>query len=142
MSDCLKLLFRQLILLCTLCSISLIGDSHEETQRDDITRLEKIIEAQELRIKRLETLLASPKQKQIVIDRFSWQNEALWRRIEVGMSRLQVESLLGQPSSVKRDIAKWMTLYYQGEKAGAGYISGNVVLNNDDRVEMINIPVM
>jgi hypothetical protein len=125
-----------------LCSISLIGDSHEETQRDDITRLEKIIEAQELRIKRLETLLASPKQKQIVIDRFSWQNEALWRRIEVGMSRLQVESLLGQPSSVKRDIAKWMTLYYQGEKAGAGYISGNVVLNNDDRVEMINIPVM
>ena len=125
-----------------MCSISLIGDSHEESHRDDIARLEKIIEAQELRIKRLETLLASPKQKQIVIDRFSWQNEALWRRIEVGMSRLQVESLLGQPSSVKRDIAKWMTLYYQGEKAGAGYISGNVVLNNDDRVEMINIPVM
>ena len=48
-----------------------------------------------------------------------------------------MESLLEQPSSVQRDIAKWMTLYYQ-----AGYVSGNVVLNNDDRVEMINIPVM
>lgn len=53
-----------------------------------------------------------------------------------------MESLLEQPSSVQRDIAKWMTLYYQGEKAGAGYVSGNVVLNNDDRVEMINIPMM
>jgi len=99
--------------------------------------LKKIIQAQELRIKRLEVFFASPKQKQTVTDCCSWLNEALWRRIEVGMSHLQVESLLELPSSVQRDIAKWMTLYYQ-----AGYVSGNVVLNNDDRVEMINIPVM
>jgi hypothetical protein len=138
----LQLELKKLVLMFSLCGFSLGVFSHEESIKDEILRLQKMIEAQELRIGRLETLLQSPKQKQTVIDRFSWQNEALWQRVEVGMSRLQVEALLGQPSGVKRDIAKWLTLYYQGEKAGAGYISGNIVLNKDDRVEMINIPVM
>ncbi|MDA8681803.1 hypothetical protein N9M08_04600 [Porticoccaceae bacterium] len=129
-------------LLWMLLIYPLTAICQEESVRDELDRLQQIIDAQELRIKRLEALLASPKQRRTVIDRYSWQNEVLWQRIELGMSRLQVESLLGQPSSEKRDIAKWLTLYYQGEKAGAGFISGNVVLNKDDRVEMINIPVM
>ncbi len=132
----------EIALLCILLSVPSFAMDQEGSVREQLDRLQETIEAQEVRIKRLETLLASPKQRQIVIDRYSWQNEALWQRVEIGMSRLQVEALLGQPSSVKRDIAKWLTLYYQGEKAGAGYISGNIVLNKDDRVEMINIPVM
>ena len=108
----------------------------------EIKDLRLLLQNQELRIKRLEALLSSPKKKRVVVDRFSWQNPALWKRIEKGMSRMQVEALLGSPTSVKKDIAHWWTIYYQGEKAGSGYISGNVVLNRDDRVEMINIPSM
>ncbi|MDG0968702.1 MAG: hypothetical protein P8Q37_01760 [Porticoccaceae bacterium] len=114
----------------------------DEVLMAEIKDLRLLVQNQDLRIKRLETLLSSPKKKQVVVDRFSWQNPVLWKRIEKGMSRLQVEALLGSPTRVKKDIAHWWTIYYQGEKAGSGYISGNVVLNKDDRVEMINIPSM
>lgn len=60
------------------------------------------------------------------------------------MSRSQVEAILGKPTRVEADTIKYVTLYYQGQKSGAGYVSGNIKLTNEDRVRHggINEPVM
>ena len=68
-----------------------------------------------------------------------WRNERDWSRIQDGMSQLQVESILGSPTSVK-DVGPYRTLLYRGEVPGSGFVSGNVALT-DDRVWMINVPV-
>lgn len=72
----------------------------------------------------------------------AWKDASNWGRIARGMSRRQVESILGQPTSAKKDIINYVTLIYQGDKAGSGYISGNVQLDSNDRVIEIQAPVM
>ena len=70
-----------------------------------------------------------------------WRNSATWDRIQRGMSERQVVSILGRPTDRDVNIIDYVTLYYQGEIPGSGYVSGNVVVNDDDRVTQINRPV-
>ena len=112
-----------------------------------ISELKSELRRQSERIERLEQLVFQPSKshtKPAVADRFAWQNSKNWNRVRVGMSRSQVESILGKPTKVEVDSINYVTLYYQGEKSGAGNVSGNVELSNKDRVRHtgINKPVM
>ena len=124
-----------------------------QIQADDADFLKQLKElkvelnSQNERIKHLESLLlqsddSSP--SAISIDKFAWHKLNSWNAVRPGMSRLQVESILGKPTKVEVDSIDYVTLYYQGEKSGSGYISGNVQLNSHDRViySGINKPVM
>ena len=136
---------RALIITTILLSTnSFAGDSELSKQ---IVELKAELNRQNDRIERLEQLVKQPKKHKtssVVPDRFAWQQLNNWNLIKPGMSRAQVESILGKPTKVEVDIIKYVTLYYQGEKSGAGYVSGNVELNSKDRVKHggINKPVM
>ena len=69
----------------------------------------------------------------------AWKQSATWSRLKDGMSRAQVESILGRSTSVE-SIGPFMTLFYKGEVAGSGSVTGTVKLQ-DDRVWQVNIPV-
>jgi len=112
---------------------------------NQIVELKAELRSQNERIERLEQLVlrsTNSKAPLVVVDRFAWQQLENWNRIKRGMSRAQVESILGKPTNVEVDSIDYVTLYYQGEKSGAGYVSGNVELNSKDRVTYINKPVM
>lgn len=120
------------------------GDAELSKQ---IIELKAELRSQNERIERLEQLVlksTSSKAALVVVDRFAWQELNNWNRIKPGMSRAQVESILGKPTSVEVNSINYVTLFYQGEKSGAGYVSGNVELNSQDRVTYsgINKPVM
>ena len=68
---------------------------------------------------------------------------APWDRIKEGMSERQVISILGSPTRREVNIIDHVTLFYQGEVAGPGYVSGNIGLDGDDRVKnyAINRPI-
>lgn len=73
----------------------------------------------------------------------AWMTPSSWDRIQAGMSERQVISILGQPTSREVNYIDYVTLYYRGEVARSGFVSGNVELNNDDRVLFsgINKPI-
>lgn len=56
------------------------------------------------------------------------------------MSEAQVMSILGRPTSVEAMGGIFKTLFYRGEVAGSGSVSGNIKLQ-DDRVWQVNTPV-
>jgi hypothetical protein len=67
-----------------------------------------------------------------------WQNPLAWNQIQKGLSRAQVEELLGAPTSVDSVIDS-QTLFYKGDVPGSGAASGAIKLT-DDRVSEINPP--
>jgi len=68
-----------------------------------------------------------------------WQIPFAWTRIKEGMSRAQVQEILGTPTSVD-SVLDYQTLNYKGDVPGAGEVSGSVRLA-DDRVAQVNPPV-
>jgi hypothetical protein len=68
-----------------------------------------------------------------------WKFADAWQRIKEGMSRSQVEAILGRPTSEKT-IGPFHTLFYQGHVPGQVSVTGTVELR-DDRVWQVNIPV-
>src|SRR5439155_14334905 len=69
-----------------------------------------------------------------------WKVPLNWDKVRYGMSERQVIATLGQPTSAKQEAGTWRTLYYRGEVGSSGFVSGNVVLN-DDRVFAVYKPV-
>ena len=72
-----------------------------------------------------------------------WHNPDAWKRVKSGMSKSQVVSILGSPTSSKSigsGVDAMMKLYYRGEVPGSGFVSGNVSIH-DDRVYGIDAPV-
>lgn len=67
-----------------------------------------------------------------------WQNPLAWKQIQEGMSRAQVEELLGKPASVDA-VIDYQTLAYKGDVPGGGVLSGTVKLT-DDRVSAVSPP--
>ncbi|MEQ0720607.1 hypothetical protein [Stutzerimonas stutzeri] len=138
---------RKILLLTMFFILSPQLHADEAELLNQISELKAELRSQHERIKRLEKLLLhseSNGSRPIVADKFAWQDLRNWNRVRSGMSRSQVESILGKPTKVEVSIIGYVTLYYQGEKSGAGYVSGNVELNNKDRVlgSGINKPVM
>ena len=67
-----------------------------------------------------------------------WLNPLAWDQIREGLSRAQVEEILGKPTSVE-SVIDYQTLLYKGDVAGSGTVSGTIKLT-DDRVSEINPP--
>ena len=139
------------ILICVLLTLSfqVSADFEQDIQRQmidsKIKMLEDELRNQDERIKRLEAILGGNQvnsEQRVIVSGLAWQNPANWRKIRVGMSSSQVETIVGKPSKVETDVIGWVTLFYQGEVQGAGYVSGNVRLSNKNRVAQISQPVM
>ena len=67
-----------------------------------------------------------------------WQDPLGWTRIREGLSRAQVEEILGKPTSVE-SVLDYQTLIYKGDVPGSGTVTGIIKLT-DDRVSAITPP--
>lgn len=70
----------------------------------------------------------------------AWMTPSAWVRVKEGMSRSQVQAILGKPTSIQT-LPGFQTLFYQGYGvSGSSSVTGTVELYND-RVWQVNIPV-
>jgi hypothetical protein len=67
-----------------------------------------------------------------------WHNPQAWAQVQEGMSRAQVEELLGKPTSVDA-VIDYQTLNYKGPTSGGAVLAGSVKLT-DDRVAAVTPP--
>lgn len=119
----------------------------------DIALLKRLVREQDRRIAELEKVLrtlqaterptlppAVPDERVKVPPKplaAPWHNPQTWVRVQEGMSRSQVEEILGKPTSVDA-VIDYQTLHYKGEASG-GALTGSVKLT-DDRVTDVNPP--
>ena len=128
-------------------------DSRLEDAQIDIRLLKRVVDEQARRITQLEKAVkaleaaATASAEKPAEDRPKvrkpaavplWQVPEAWSQVKVGMSRADVHSLLGPPTSVD-SVIDYQTLYYKGDVPGGGVLSGSVKLT-DDRVSQINEP--
>jgi hypothetical protein len=117
----------------------------------DITLLKRVVKEQDRRIAELEKLVkglqGANTPPPVVAEKpkigkpvqpVGWHVPFAWTQVKAGMSRAQVEDILGPPTSVDSVIDS-QTLLYRGEVAGSGAVSGSVKLT-DDRVAQVDPP--
>lgn len=125
---------------------SVVEESHASAESASIRMLELEVQSLKARVDKLEEGYKGSvgKLKKNAANSVPWHDISNWEKIKVGMSRSQVEDLLGSPAKVEMDGINYVTLIYQGQRYGSGYISGNVRLDNTDRVIFggLNKPVM
>jgi hypothetical protein len=99
----------------------LIFSSHSIAQEDETAKLRKNIVELESKIKELESTLAKYQEREKPRDESgrSGQNKKNWRKLETGMSREKVLSLLGKPI---KTIDGVKTLWYYPD-IFRGYVS-------------------
>jgi len=118
----------------------------------EINTLKEVVQAQDRRIEALERELADLKARLTPTSSQStrsgpipaqggWRNPDNWKRIKANMSEQQVIAILGRPT--RRDGVGRVTVFYEGEVEGAGYVSGNIGLwdNQVMGTAFINPPV-
>jgi hypothetical protein len=129
-------------------------DRRLEATETDITLLKRVVKEQDRRIAELEKIIkalqgpvtansekpptARELAKTIIKPAAQWQNPFAWTQVREGMSRAQVEEILGKPTSVE-SVIDYQTLTYKGDVPGSGTVSGIVKLT-DDRVSEISPP--
>lgn len=125
-------------------------DRRLEAAETEINLLKRLVKEQDRRIAELEKLVKSLRAaitekptphelaKAITPPAERWQNPLAWAQIREGLSRAQVEEILGKPTSVE-SVIDYQTLRYKGDVPGSGNVSGAVKLT-DDRVSEINPP--
>ena len=116
----------------------------------DIALLKRLVKEQDRKIADLEKTLralqavapataAEVKPRVIVKPTTArWQNPLAWAQLREGMSRAQVEEILGKPTSVEA-VIDYQTLNYKGDAPGGGVLIGAVKLT-DDRVSAVSLP--
>ena len=119
----------------------------------EISLLKRLIKEQDRRIAELEKTVKSRQSangvsaekptphelaKTVIKPAVQWQNPLAWAQIREGLSRAQVEEILGKPTSVE-SVIDYQTLLYKGDVPGSGPASGMVKLT-DDRVSEIRPP--
>ena len=119
----------------------------------DIALLKRVVREQDRRIEDLEKALrnlqaAGAAERPPVVEEkvkvppkplaAPWNNPQAWARVEEGMSRAQVEEILGKPTSVDA-VIDYQTLNYKGAAPGGGILTGSVKLT-DDRVTAVTPP--
>lgn len=80
-------------------------------QDDEVLLLQRKITELETRLKKLEGLLEEclEAREKDATGEFGWQNKKNWRKLEIGMSEVEVKSILGEPTKV---ITGEKTLWY------------------------------
>ncbi len=121
----------------------------------EITMLKRVIAEQNRRISELEEAIrliqssAVPAQEQettlekpSITQRLKpgWHSQAAWEGIKRGMSESQVVAILGKPTSIDDIGGGYRKLFYRGEVASSGFVSGNISFS-DDQVYSISKPV-
>ena len=100
-----------------------------QAQDKEILQLRQKISELETRIEELERLLNEclASREKGAADEYGWQNKMNWRKLEMGMSQSQVQSILGKPTKVIKGVK---TLWYYPNIYG-GFVSfdqsGNIV---------------
>jgi hypothetical protein len=128
-------------------------DRRMEATETEISLLKRLVKEQDRRIAELEKTVKSlqspssainekPTAHEIAKTIFKpaarWQNPLAWSQIQTGLSRAQVEEILGAPTSAESVIDS-QTLLYKGDVPGSGAASGVIKLT-DDRVSEITPP--
>jgi hypothetical protein len=128
-------------------------DKRLDEALNDIKLLKQVVDTQARRIARLEVtvkaLQAAPaassekpaaesRAKEAAQPKAPWQIPFAWGRIKIGMSRAEVQEILGAPAS-EDSVLDYQTLTYKGEGPGGGTLSGTVKLA-DDRVAQVSPP--
>ena len=129
-------------------------DRRLEATETDVSLLKRLVKEQDRRIAELEKSVksfqtatsantekptAQELAKTIVKPPIArWQNPLAWTQIREGLSRAQVEEILGKPTSAE-SVIDYQTLLYKGDVPGSGTVSGIVKLT-DDRVSEITPP--
>jgi len=128
------------------------SDRRLEDALAEIATLKRQVKEQDRRIADLEKAVKSlppaasappekPAERPKVIAKLPaalWHNPFAWVQIKEGMSRAQVEEILGKPTSVEA-VIDYQTLIYKGDVPGIGMLSGSVKLT-DDRVTQVSPP--
>jgi hypothetical protein len=129
-------------------------DRRLEATEMDVSLLKRLVKEQDRRIAELEKTVKSlqattapsterPTSQELAKTIIKpgaarWQNPLAWTQIREGLSRSQVEEILGKPTSVESVIDS-QTLLYKGDVPGSGTVSGMVKLT-DDRVSEVHPP--
>jgi len=127
-------------------------DRRLEDAQADITLLKRVLKEQDRRIADLEKTVKSLQAVAAVIpekpageERLKtavkpfaarWRNPLAWTQIKEGMSRAQVEELLGKPVSVD-SVIDYQTLYYKTDASSPETLTGIVKLTDDRVTEAI-----
>jgi hypothetical protein len=99
-----------------------------QAKDDEVLQLRQKMSELEAKIEELEGLLDEciASRKKGATD-YGWQNKMNWRRLKMGMSQVQVRSILGEPTKVIKGVK---TLWYYPNIYG-GFVSfdqsGNIV---------------
>jgi hypothetical protein len=112
--------FRNLFLIC--CAFLLLANSLFADQSSDIRKLEDRIVELEKRVAKLEALLETPSKNEIKYSE-KWKNRSLWRKLKVGMSKYQVETLLGEPRKIHG--GSTLTWWYYSKKSYSSMVIFN-----------------
>jgi hypothetical protein len=118
----------------------------------DITLLKRLIKEQDRRIADLEKTVKSlqagtaavpeplpaERPRPVVRPMAKWQNPLAWSRIQEGLSRAQVEEILGKPTTVEA-VIDYQTLIYKSDASSSNSLTGSVKLT-DDRVSQVIPP--
>ncbi|MEQ1949009.1 MAG: outer membrane protein assembly factor BamE [Bryobacteraceae bacterium] len=122
---------------------SLLGQSPEsrvESTATEIAQLRRTVADQERRLAALERTVRTLQTTVLAANRRvvtpAWNSVDGWAAIRMGMSRVQVEEILGEPRTVD-SVMDRQTLTYKA--ANATEITGTVIII-DDRVYEVNSP--
>ena len=129
-------------------------DRRLEATEMEISLLKRLIKEQDRRIGELEKTVkslhtaatasaeepAAHESAKTAVKTFAarWQNPLAWTQIREGLSRAQVEEILGKPASAEA-VMDYQTLFYKGNVPGSGTVIGVIKLT-DDRVSEITPP--
>jgi len=94
--------------ICCIPFVFILCQSPAQAQQLRVEALEERIAQLELRVAALEMKLIQPEARSIQASE-KWKNRSLWRRLQDGMSRDEVESLLGEP---RRIDGGYLTCWY------------------------------
>jgi hypothetical protein len=119
--------------------------------RAEMSILKQIVQNQEKRIAALGRTIAElkasqnpPQQKETSksesLTPGDWKVPSNWDRVVLGMSLEQVTEILGRSTNQSLSVGSAVTLFYEGDVSGSGYVSGNVKFF-ENRVTQINKPV-
>jgi outer membrane protein assembly factor BamE (lipoprotein component of BamABCDE complex) len=115
---CLKIFAATFLILF---AFGIIFSSPCIAQEDEVIKLRQKITELENRIKEMEITLVKYQEKEKTQDQsgYAWQNRKNWRKLETGMSRDEVRSLLGEPIKTVEGVK---TLWYYPD-IYRGYVS-------------------
>jgi hypothetical protein len=115
---------------------------------NEVLRLQREIDAQNMRIERMESgnRLSASAPSVVVSPRAAdsspaWLVSTNWDKLRTGMKELEVIALLGRPTSVRTDDARSHTMFYALELGPNAFLTGNVRFG-DAGVAEINRPAL